>query len=251
MDHHNSCISWNYVQLCTRLTLINELHLLTIFISAKPLLWWSNQFKMLVCACTQISVFFQLLHLDICQVCIMLLTGHRFPRNHISLNLFHAWHNRSTHCQNEELIYRTIIWNLSIITCSCKRLQNTMYSLWTGLSYLNHHHWQDINKDYLKGTCNAGKQIKQTTTKWNPSPVCESELLTKFCSFKLILLAFVWKNLTPKGPSEHLNSKKKAQLKIVMFTIICCHCVKFNFLKMTFISTFLTFKIIWWPSLHD
>lgn len=194
---------------------------------------------MLVCARTLISVS-QLLYLDICQVCIMLLTGHRFPRNHISLNLFHyASHNLFSHCQKEGFIYPTMIWNLSIITCNCNRwLQNTTHSSWTDLSYLKHHHWQDINRGYFKGICYAGKKKKPTQTnqkrqkqnKTKTSPVYESELLPNLCLFKLILFVLVWK---PKTPSEHLNSKK-AWLTMLILAIICFFCIKLNFLKITF-----------------
>lgn len=117
--------------------------------------------------CTHTNFYVsQLLYLDICQVCIMLLTGHRFPRNHISLNLFHyAWHNLFSHCQKEGFIYPTMMWNLSVITCNCNRLQNTTHSSWTDLSYLKHHHWQDINRGYFKGTCYAGGKKKPNQTK--------------------------------------------------------------------------------------
>lgn len=189
--------------------------------------------------CTHTNFYVsQLLYLDICQVCIMLLTGHRFPRNHISLNLFHyAWHNLFSHCQKEGFIYPTMMWNLSVITCNCNRLQNTTHSSWTDLSYLKHHHWQDINRGYFKGTCYAGgkKKNKPNQTKKKPktSPMYESELLPNLCLFKLILFVLVWKHLMPKTPSEHLNSKK-AWLTMVILAIICFFCIKLNFLKMTF-----------------
>lgn len=103
----------------------------------------------------------QLLYFAICQACIMLLTGHRFPRKHISLHLFHcAWHNLFSQCQKEGFIYPTMIWNLSIITCNCNRLQNTTHSSWRDLCYLKYHDWQHINRGYFKGMCYAGKKAQ-------------------------------------------------------------------------------------------
>lgn len=114
------------------------------------------------------------------------------------------------------------------------------HSSWTDLSYLKHHHRQHINRGYFKGMrCAGGKKKKKK------SPVYESELLPNLCLFDLILFVVLWKNLILETPSGHLNSKKP-----LSYNGYACHYMLYLstliFLKLYYISTFLTFKIVWY-----